>query len=181
MEPKAQPPGSVRRRARGIPGRPERYYVPLPLWRQTWGVLRQYGIRREEAIVLWAGGWGNPDEAYVTTLVVPPQVNSYSRAVIPPGGMAVVSGAVRAHDLLVVAQVHTHPREAFHSSGDDSGAVGFSPGFLSLVVPRFGDCPSGELSRCTGYRYTGAGRWQQLTLEELRRTLILVPDFIDLR
>lgn len=45
--------------------------------------------------------------------------------------------------LQVVGQLHTHPRMAFHSSGDVDGARIRYPGYVSIVVPDFGrDLPS---------------------------------------
>lgn len=38
---------------------------------------------------------------------------------------------------MIVAQVHSHPEEAFHSSADDDWAVIRHEGALSLVVPYF--------------------------------------------
>jgi hypothetical protein len=41
------------------------------------------------------------------------------------------------------AQVHTHPREAFHSSTDDAWPIVHLEGFLSLVIPEFALGPVG--------------------------------------
>jgi hypothetical protein len=40
-------------------------------------------------------------------------------------------------------QVHTHPGEAFHSRTDDAYPIIHTPGFLSLVIPKFGLGPVG--------------------------------------
>jgi hypothetical protein len=40
-------------------------------------------------------------------------------------------------------QVHTHPGAAYHSTTDDAFPLIHSPGFLSLVIPRFAQGPIG--------------------------------------
>jgi proteasome lid subunit RPN8/RPN11 len=52
--------------------------------------------------------------------------------------MAQVMGLALDLDLQVVAQVHTHPVDAFHSDGDEDGANIRYPGFYSIVLPDYG-------------------------------------------
>lgn len=40
--------------------------------------------------------------------------------------------------LQIVGQIHSHPRQAFHSEGDDSGAQIRYDGYVSIVVPDYG-------------------------------------------
>lgn len=58
---------------------------------------------------------------------------------IPASEMAKVVGLALDLDLEIVAQVHTHPRSAFHSDGDEDGANIRYPGYFSIVVPDYGD------------------------------------------
>jgi hypothetical protein len=43
--------------------------------------------------------------------------------------------------LAIRLQAHTHPRSAFHSAVDDAFPIIGTPGFYSLVLPRFGLAP----------------------------------------
>lgn len=57
--------------------------------------------------------------------------------------MARVVRAASNAGLQVVGQIHTHPRAAFHSDGDDDGARIAYDGYISIVVPNYGrDLPS---------------------------------------
>lgn len=57
--------------------------------------------------------------------------------------MARVVRAATNVGLQVVGQIHTHPRSAFHSDGDDDGARIAYDGYISIVVPNYGrDLPS---------------------------------------
>lgn len=44
----------------------------------------------------------------------------------------------RTTDLQVVGQMHTHPRKAYHSDGDEEGAQIKHNGFVSIVAPDYG-------------------------------------------
>jgi len=85
--------------------------------------------------VLWISPWSAPDRI---TGAVHPEHRAHA------GGFELNSTwlskfwiylAERGDGVRV--QVHTHPREAFHSAIDDTYPVVHSPGFLSLVIPRF--------------------------------------------
>jgi hypothetical protein len=52
--------------------------------------------------------------------------------------MAQIVRAAATRALQVVGQVHTHPRQAFHSGGDEEGAKIAYSGYVSLVLPDYG-------------------------------------------
>jgi hypothetical protein len=143
-------------------------------------VLQEYGRHGVEGILLWAGVWGIGGEELITTLILPDQENTYGRAVITRAGLLRVSEIVREKDLFIMAQVHTHPRQAFHSSGDDEGAIGYYRGFLSLVIPSFA-AGDPELYRCAAYRYQAGGQWQEIPPDRLPDHIAVVPEFVDAR
>jgi hypothetical protein len=68
--------------------------------------------------------------------------------------------------LRLIAQVHSHPAEAYHSAADDRYAIVTADGGFSLVVPNFGRAPS-DLSSWAVYRLT-RGDWQELSPQEVR-------------
>lgn len=43
-----------------------------------------------------------------------------------------------ANGLQVIGQLHTHPRQAYHSDGDEAGALIRFNGFVSIVIPDYG-------------------------------------------
>jgi hypothetical protein len=87
--------------------------------------------------------------------------------------MAACVRAAARHRLQVVAQVHTHPQQAFHSDGDVEGARIRYPGYASIVLPDYGDrLPS--LEGAAVFVFTG-GSWVELKAYDL----ILVPERCD--
>ena len=44
---------------------------------------------------------------------------------------------LKRNRLAVAAQIHTHPRQAFHSEADDTSAIVRHAGALSIVLPFF--------------------------------------------
>lgn len=98
----------------------------------------------------------------VRTVTAPEQ-----RAIRTGGGVCVVLEGAALHRLNVwlhkngerlIAQVHSHPTEAFHSSMDDDYAVVTAAGSLSLVVPDFASRPF-SVSDCAVFRLTANGTW----------------------
>jgi proteasome lid subunit RPN8/RPN11 len=71
---------------------------------------------------------------------------------VSPRAMAKVVRRASDAGLQVAGQIHTHPREAFHSDGDIEGARIAYDGFVSIVVPNYGrHLPS--LKRSAAYFY----------------------------
>ncbi len=62
-------------------------------------------------------------------------------------------------------QVHTHPREAFHSSTDDNFPLIHTPGFLSLVIPNFGLGPVGFRDAYLA-EIQGDGSWRRVPIAD---------------
>ncbi len=73
---------------------------------------------------------------------------------------------VSGQSLLV--QVHSHPGSAFHSSRDDLNAASPWPGFISLVVPSFGNIAGDFWEEVEAYELLGASKWRHLSAKERR-------------
>lgn len=84
--------------------------------------------------------------------------------------MAVGVRAAARFGLQIVAQVHTHPRAAFHSKGDVEGAKIRYAGYSSLVIPEYGrNLPS--LGGVAAYMFIRDRRWVPLGPSDL----LIVP------
>ena len=90
-----------------------------------------------ERVVLWLGRRRHVDTIRVHEVYLPIQETDADYFRIPSQGMAALFEHMRAVRLMVAAQVHTHPGDAFHSSADDRWAIVRHQGGLSLVVPWF--------------------------------------------
>jgi len=71
--------------------------------------------------------------------------------------------------LRLIAQVHSHPGEAYHSRADDRYAIVTAEGGFSLVVPDFGDAPADPTAWAV-YRLD-QGAWRELSIVEARAIL----------
>ncbi len=71
-------------------------------------------------------------------------------------------GLCRAEGLSVVADIHTHPGDAYQSDADRCNPMIARPGHLAIIVPRFAE---GSIwrHRLGLYRYEGDHRWTNLS------------------
>lgn len=131
--------------------------------------LQIFGEHRLEGLVLWLGSV-EPGRARVVRAFIPEQ-----RSVADEDGLGYfVSGktlfemnrALEETGLRLIAQVHSHPEEAYHSAADDRYAIVTAEGGFSLVVPNFGKAPADPGSWAV-YRLIG-GDWRELASEEVR-------------
>src|SRR5581483_8447953 len=150
--------------------RVHRVTVDPTVVRDTLDVLRQFGSRRLEGLVLWLGDI-EEDQAHVYQFIVPEQ-----QSISDEEGVGYfVSGetlfrlnrALAESGLRLIAQIHSHPREAYHSEADDRFAIVTADGGLSLVVPDFGNAPE-DPSTWAVYRLS-RGQWIELDTREAQR------------
>ena len=105
---------------------------------ETIHYLRSAGRNQQECIVLWLGRRNAVTETLdIQEVRRPRQTARRDRFNIPPEEMAALKGYLREHRLMIGAQVHSHPAEAFHSLADDTGAIIRHVGALSFVLPWF--------------------------------------------
>lgn len=98
--------------------------------------LQSVGRQHSEHVLLWLGKRENGNIS-ISKLWVPEQRAGRDSFEIPPRSMRALFDELRQDRLMVAAQVHTHPREAFHSWADDTWAIVRHAGALSLVLPYF--------------------------------------------
>lgn len=128
-------------------------------------VMREFGAKGFEVLVLWLGhmdhvsGTANVVRAYVPKQN-PIQSEGGVGYFVESDTLFELNKALSETGLRLIAQVHSHPREAFHSEADDRYAIVTSNGGLSLVVPNFGNASSDPASWAV-YRLNGRA-WRQL-------------------
>jgi len=120
-------------------------------------------LLRHEGVALLLG---RADGAKVSVLqcVRPTARTGAGHFVIEARAMARVVARAMDSELQIVGQVHTHPQEAFHSAGDEEGANIRYEGFISIVIPDYGD----HLPARSGwavYRFCEDGGWQPLGVD----------------
>lgn len=138
-------------------------------------VLRAAGRAQLEGMVLWAGTLAGPT-VQVTELIVPQQ-----RGLRTADGVCVIVDGDELHrlnvhlferQLLLIAQLHSHPGRAYHSKTDDNYAVATNIGCFSLVIPDFAVRPF-SLDECAVYRLGDSGSWDEVDPSQLPNQLVI--------
>ncbi len=138
--------------------------VPREVAAETQRFLQTVGHRGQEGLVLWVGKVIDK-EFHVTQLLIPRQ-----RGIRTPDGVCAVVDSDEMYrinvelfksGLRLIAQIHSHPTDAYHSETDDEHAIANTVGCLSLVVPDFG-AGNFNLANTAVYRLSQAGEWVEL-------------------
>lgn len=143
---------------------------------QTYNHFRKYGKKGLEGFVLWNGRLSSEEIASVTEAFIPPQHsvnNTYGLSVTIPGeALHKLNIHLHESNLKLLAQVHSHPNEAYHSAVDDVFPVATQVGSFSLVIPYFGALPFSS-DHCAVYRLNTANRWESLTSAQVDKFIII--------
>lgn len=91
---------------------------------------------KKEKVLLWLGK-RTPNGFRVEEVFTPIQVTDRDYFIIPKEGMQQLMNKLRVSRRMIVAQIHTHPGSAYHSTADDTWAVVRHHGAYSLVLPTF--------------------------------------------
>jgi len=129
---------------------------------QTIQILQAGGQRSEEHVVLWlASSATNRDPTPVAEVYDPAQITAIDYFRLPPESLRALMAHLRAKRLKIVAQVHSHPGEAFHSEADNEWAVIRQVGSLSLVLPHFarGTTPASFGDQAVTYQLSSENEW----------------------
>jgi len=119
----------------------------------TQEALRTASAGRREALVLWAGrpvGGG----ALITHVIAPEFDSGYDYLDVTGAVRAEVAAVLRRERLLVFADLHTHPHQAFLSVADQISPYSTLTGFHAIVIPDFATGAPGVGWRL--YTYTGS-------------------------
>ena len=136
--------------------------IPIGIARRTHAHLRDAGGRGLEGMALWAGV--QTGSAFrIEEVIVPEQKgirSDHGLAVVVPGGeLQRINLHLYRSGLRLLAQIHSHPTNAFHSPMDDDFAIATALGSFSLVVPDFARAPFAIASFAT-YRLAERPWWR---------------------
>lgn len=128
---------------------------PLPI-NQTITHLRAGGESNCETVVLWLGKGNDVQEVFR-----PEQSADVDFFRIPSHSMRGLIAHLRSHKSRILAQIHSHPEEAFHSTADDFWAIVRHEGALSLLLPRFARSTETEsfINDVAIYQLTADDKW----------------------
>jgi len=129
-----------------------------------------------ECVLLWLGRREMGIQKIVD-VYRPEQIGSVDYFEIPRNGMAALMNRLRVDGLYVVSQVHTHPKEAFHSYADDRWAIVRHVGALSIVLPHFALSTTTDnfLQHAVVYQLDESNDWIEVPADLLHSKLRITP------
>jgi len=138
------------------------FKLPRAVLASSFELLRRCGRGHRECMVVWVGPWSDPS---LVSHALHTGHSAHSGGVeVDPGWLAALWKELAAQGFGVKVQVHSHPGAAFHSATDDEFPIVHTPGFLSLVIPRFA---LGDVGFSGAYlaELDEAGRWHEIAVE----------------
>lgn len=171
-------------RTKPLPLRPSRgrLIVPCRVAAATISILRSFrgpDAEPHEGLVYWVGTRAGAS-TLILAAVTPHSDHSWGRVVADERAIGKAARWARAHELGIVAQVHSHPgSDTRHSDGDDDLVLMPSEGMFSLVVGMYGW--SANFPGVGGglHQYQD-GRWVQVDPAEVD-AVIYLPEMMDQR
>ena len=155
------------------------YYLPRDLLERTMKVLRKRGLRKQEGLVLWAGAASlNAEEAYLSCCIIPKRGYWGGGVRLTSRFLLKLSDELQKRDLLLLAQVHSHPGNFGHSYGDECKATNYRIGFVSIVVPWFALKETNDFSKCYVYEYEGNWKWRLLKSNEVSQRFVIEDSLV---
>lgn len=146
--------------------------------RDMLGNMQKFGVHGWELLVLWIGNVHDDGTAEVLHAYIPRQNPVKSEEgvgyFVTGETLFELNRDLSTTGLRLIAQVHSHPTQAYHSEADDKYAIVTREGGLSLVVPDFGRAlahPSGWAI----YRLH-SGEWQPLNEAAVASMFNVVDD-----
>ena len=157
-----------------------RLVVAAPAAAATCTALRRFRGRdgAHEGLVYWCGRTIGAD-TYVLSAMIPDCQHGPQRVHATEAAMGRAARMVRAHQLGIVAQVHSHPgKDTRHSEGDDRLVFMRFEGMFSLVVADYGRGSIRPVEGAGLHQYQD-GRWVWVT--DGAEALVVVPETLDAR
>ena len=139
---------------------------PSHLVGETLESLQLAGQRRCEGIVFWLGRRQRGAQCNVEEIYIPEHESAKDFFRISPRAMIDFMNVVSRKRISLLAQVHSHPGPAFHSTADDRWAVVRHEGGLSLVVPDFASQTTIDnfADLAAVYRLSATDQWEPVDI-----------------
>lgn len=149
--------------------------VPRRCAEEAHAHLALVGRQGLEGFALWAGSLAG-DVFRVSDTIIPEQTGLRTDL----GVCVTVDGRelhrinvwLHGRGLTLVAQLHSHPTEAYHSGTDDTYPIATTTGSLSLVIPDFASAPF-SLEACAVYRLMPPRGWVELSPGEVVGLIVI--------
>lgn len=137
--------------------------IPRALFEGTFSQLRRCGGGTRECQALWLSPWSKTE--LVTAVVHPRHSASPVGFQLDDEWLGAFWRELSEERSGVRVQIHTHPGAAYHSSIDDAFPIISTPGFLSLVIPRFAQGSTGFDDAFLA-QIDEHGEWREVPIQE---------------
>jgi hypothetical protein len=151
------------------------FYVSYPILRKTLNYLKSQGRYSKECTTFWCGKIIENNKAVITSCIRPKQHATLAGARVEASEVARIYLWLHEKRNSLLAQIHSHPTSAFHSSIDNHYPIVYKEGLLSIVVPFFGFIKQEDfLSKTAMYEYSPE-LWRRLSSDEIKNRLKIMP------
>lgn len=146
-----------------------RIAIPKEVLKKTMDAVREAGNGNMERFCLWLAPRSENHNVRISELYIPEQYSSPSggRVIISENALEDLNRYLFAKGLAIVAQVHSHPEEAFHSWIDDLEYIATTEGSYSIVIPYFGRVWFSDITKFAFY-VLHDGDWIEMDRDEVR-------------
>ena len=152
-----------------------KYYVPDSILKDTLIRLREIGYDYNEGIAYWVGNL-DKETATITRAIFADDYLGFHNwtyhARVSLSTTFKIEEEIHSKNEILFAQIHTHPREAFHSFVDNTYPISHRIGFVSIVIPNFARNVT-SLSECAIFEYLGKARWDELSIKKITDKFIV--------
>ena len=136
------------------------------LIKKTFKFLQKHGYNYNESHAIWAG-IDHMDEFKITNVFFPIQTNLPCSYEVDEDEEHKINVKLNELSIVAIAQIHTHPRHAFHSSTDNEWPSVILPGSISVVIPNYGFIEIFDIDAWEIFIYDGLN-WQQISKMEAK-------------
>jgi hypothetical protein len=152
--------------------------VPRSITEEANAHLRIVGEQGLEGFSLWAG------KRIGSTFCVKKNIVPAQTGHRTPRGVCVSVNGDELHrinlwlyenGMTLIAQLHSHPTDAFHSDTDDAFPIATTLGCLSIVIPDFARHPF-TLARCAVYRLLEDLNWTFVEPNRVKQLIKIIED-----
>jgi hypothetical protein len=155
------------------PSRVSKYLIPHAVVHETELFFRS--LPSSEAIAYWTGVF-NGGEAEIRSYIFPQMLSGHYEETYGHVDLKTafaVGRLVHQRREFLMIQLHTHPIEAFHSLTDDRYPISHRVGFISIVVPFYGQLPLNDQRKWEAFEYRGTGKWRHMPPKEVRKRFVI--------
>ncbi|MBI1183584.1 hypothetical protein GC194_04900 [bacterium] len=136
-------------------------------------LMAHKGTSGMEGVALFAGRIDN-DRALVKETIIPEQENGDMEDglyfSVGQRELKRIARYLYSRGLILIAQIHSHPADAYHSAADDRYPIITELGAISIVVPDFANSPINYLNWAY-YRLIGRLQWEKLSNREISKQI----------